>query len=178
MYLAPSSPANIVIEVNQRVSPQTAADTADVGDSNQNSSEKIDKDALLYHLKDLVESTPERSLPSSTTETNQTSIHLPPTPVSLAKFHDPTPAYLLSAASTDTFTDISRPQWSTKKETMIFLLLVRLKQQETDLLVVLSADLTGVEDQRARLQEREQWAKEVFEKIAASLKIKDWGLFA
>jgi hypothetical protein len=167
-----------VVEINERVTPETAASSASFASAgSSDEGKKQDKDALLYHLKDLVETAPERSLPSASTESNQTTIHLQPTPISLTKFGDSTPAYILSAVSIDTFTNISDPTRSTRKETMIFLLMVRLERQETDLLVTLNAPLTGGEEMRASWQEGESWARDVLGKVAASLEIKDWGLF-
>jgi hypothetical protein len=97
--------------------------------------------------------------------------------MTLSKFGGSTPAYILSAASTDTSTDNADPTKSTRKETMVFLLMVRLERQGTDLLVVLSSPLTGEEGSRQTGQEGEGWAMDVLERMAASLEIKDWGLF-
>jgi hypothetical protein len=169
-----------VIEINERVTPETTGSTASssaTSSGNSGAGEKKDKDALLYHLNDLVETNPERSLPQATTESNQTTIRLQPTPMTLSKFGGSTPAYILSAASTDTSTDNADPTKSTRKETMVFLLMVRLERQGTDLLVVLSSPLTGEEGSRQTGQEGEGWAMDVLERMAASLEIKDWGLF-
>lgn len=132
---------------------------------------------MLYHLKDLVETNPEHSLPQAVTESNQTTIRLQPTRVTLSKFDGSTPAYIISAESTDIFTDNADPTKSTRKETMVFLLMVRLERQGTDLLVVLSSPLSGEEGTRQTGQEGEGWSKDVLERMAASLEIKDWGLF-
>ena len=153
------------------------------------SQETVDKAAALYHLHDVRD------------EEDTLEIIVPPRPVALGKFtrskqassSPPPNAYAGIASfttrqqkangripvSVDGFAGAPSLQGSKTSRMTCHYLLVRLEEQETDLMVFFNVphvefDLSG--DPR-ELSQEEELASETIKKLAEELEVRDWGLF-
>ena len=195
VYLSRTTLTNLVIEINQYVSaeeagmpmvqpirdPQTGEPDPMAGHP---SPDLKDKSALLYHLHDLIDetdtlnviSTPQRvqlsdsSLSNHSTWLTKGKVHVR-TPVRGNQHHQPqTMESVLSSPE-------GQPQTrSENSTTTIHLLLVRIPEKETDLLVQVNVPYKELNQET--IQTEEQAAEMIMERIIGSLGIRDWGLFA
>ncbi|KAL2853816.1 putative Ran-interacting protein Mog1 [Aspergillus pseudoustus] len=187
LFLSPTSLSNLIIEINERVSEETALSSfnsnhnSDVLGSNPGASpETIDKAAALYHLNDIRDG-----------HADTLRIVTPPQPVSLVKLprakaykglvvmtspervRSGVPTSIGGAAAG------SSVDGALGSSTSIHYLLVRLEEQETDVLIFFNVphkefDVKG--DPRG-LTNEEELASATVDGLVKQLEIVDWGLF-
>ncbi|PLB50228.1 putative Ran-interacting protein Mog1 [Aspergillus steynii IBT 23096] len=182
IYLSPKTLTSQIIEINQRV------DTADAlafhtpsSSSTTPTADDIDRSAVLYHLHDLCD------------DTDTLNVTNPPQPVTLPNLPQAR-AYrgvvALTSPRKQRRGDVgqsvggavagSSAEGSLTSTTSCYYLLVRLEEQETDVLVFVNVpreEFENVGDARG-LAEEEKLAEGLVSGLVEKLRIVDWGLFA
>lgn len=201
LFLSRTTLSNMIIEINQRVTPDQALSTMTQPQSHQSmptpagaasassSPETIDKAAVLYHLHDLCDE-------GDTVETI-----VPAEKVSMAKLPAEVPAYkgVVSyitpkrgggvggripvsvdgaAAGSESTAGAAAGVGMTSKFTCHYLL-VRLEEQNTDIVIFFNVpheEFDGAGDPRG-LSREEELGAEVVNGLVRALEVRDWGLF-
>ncbi|KAL2811113.1 hypothetical protein BJX63DRAFT_444343 [Aspergillus granulosus] len=185
LFLSPTTLSNLIIEINERVSGETALSSLQsnpgvLGPNAAANSETIDKAAVLYHLNDLRDG-----------DADALRIVIPPQPVSLAKLPGAkaykglvvmtSPERVRSGVPTSIGGAAagSSSDGALGSSTSLHYLLVRLEEQETDVLVFFNVphkEFDAKGDPRG-LANEEKLASETVEGLVEQLEIVDWGLF-
>jgi hypothetical protein len=174
LFLSPTTLSTLIIEINQRVPQEEALSTLakfsrqPAAPSGSASSSQVDHAAALYHLNDLCD---EGDTMKVITSPQQVDVQL----ASSSPSSVPIKAYRGAVTFTTPKKDAER-QLSTLT---CHYLLVRLAEQETDLLVFFNVpheEFNNNGDPRG-LSAEEALAKDTIDALIAKLEICDWGLF-
>ncbi|KAL2785186.1 putative Ran-interacting protein Mog1 [Aspergillus keveii] len=188
LFLSPTTLSNLIIEINERVSEETALASLQsnpnpdiLGRNPEASPETIDKAAALYHLNDIRDG-----------DADRLRIVTPPQPVSLAKLprakaykglvvmtspgrtRPGAPASSIGGATAGSSAD-----GALGSSTSVHYLLVRLEEQETDILIFFNVPHKEFDEkgEPRRLAKEEELANETVNGLVGQLEIVDWGLF-
>ncbi|KAL2829000.1 hypothetical protein BDW59DRAFT_40619 [Aspergillus cavernicola] len=194
LFLSPITLSTLIFEINERVSEETALSSLQstlnnqaldiLGPNPEASPDTIDKAAALYHLNDIRDG-----------DGNGDTLRIvtPPHQVSLAKLTNAR-AYKGIAVITSSTPERARSgvptsiggaaAGSSMDGPLVFTvsvhyLLVRLQEQETDILVFLNVphkEFDGRGDSRG-LSREEELASETVDALVERLEVVDWGLF-
>ncbi|KAL3446599.1 hypothetical protein BJX65DRAFT_296187 [Aspergillus insuetus] len=188
IFLSPTTLSNLIIEINQRVSEETALSSLQsnpnpdiLGSNPAADPETIDKAAALYHLNDIRDG-----------EADILRIVTPPQPVSLAnlprakaykglivmtspgRIRPGAPASSIGGATAGSSAD-----GALGSSTSVHYLLVRLEEQETDILTFFNVPHKEFDEkgEPRGLAKEEELASETVNGLIGQLEIVDWGLF-
>ncbi|KAL4868597.1 hypothetical protein BDV12DRAFT_96343 [Aspergillus spectabilis] len=194
LFLSPTTLSNLIYEINERVSPETALSSLHstpsttrealeiLGSNPEPTPETINKAAVLYHLNDIRDS-------------NDDTLHIvaPPQQVSLQKLSgaraykgiaqitSPLPAASSGGApaSIGGATAGSSAEGALESSVSVHYLLVRLEEQETDFLVFFNVPHKEF-DERGDLRglaAEEELAAAFVDGLVGGFEIANWGLF-
>ncbi|KAI9372045.1 hypothetical protein BJX61DRAFT_468100 [Aspergillus egyptiacus] len=183
LFLSPTTLSTLIFEINERVSNETALAALSTSSSTTTPTTETDTDkaAVLYHLNDLLDNGSDTLRRTSAPQ----QVSLPNLPKARA--------YKGAAVITSTTPDRSRPgpasiggaaagssaEGALVSSVSLHYLLVRLEEQETDMLVFFNVphkefeekgDLTG-------LNREETLAEATMTGIVSALEVVEWGLF-
>ncbi|KAL2865572.1 Ran GTPase-binding protein MOG1 [Aspergillus lucknowensis] len=187
LFLSPTTLSHLIFEINERVSKETALSSLQstphleiLGPNPESSPETVGKAAALYHLHDIRDG-----------DGDVLRIVTPPHSISLAKLPS-TKAYkgiCVISSSERTRSGVpasiggaaagSSADGSLGSSVSVHYLLVRLEEQETDVLVFFNVphkEFDEKGDPRG-LSNEEELASEIIDGLAEKLEIVDWGLF-
>lgn len=196
VYLSPKTLTTIIFEINEYVSPLTAASRTNVDPSiiasvpgagggseaavSVNSTEAAAA-AALYHLQDLIDANDTLDAVSSPRSVRMRNPGLQGLPAftlrgKLSVREKERRAVGGSVLPEEEYQDSNAPPHSIQTSTTIRLLLVRIEAKATDLCVTVNVPWKELEAQN-EVDGEEAFADAVLETVIASLEIKDFGLF-
>jgi Ran-interacting Mog1 protein len=194
VYLSPKTLTTIIFEINEYVSPLTAASRTNVdpsiiasvpgaGGGNEaavsvNSTEAA---AALYHLQDLIDANDTLDAVSSPRSVRMRNPGLQGLPAftlhgKLSVREKGRRAVGGSVLPEEEYQDSNAAPHSIQTSTTIRLLLVRIEAKATDLCVTVNVPWKELEA-RNEVDGEEAFADAILETVIASLEIKDFGLF-
>lgn len=157
--LSPTTLTSVIIEINQLVhETQISASIKSQLPANT----EANAAAALHHLRDILD------------ETDQVTIVSPPREVSLS--------HLSASGKGEGFALHAKvlnasPAEAVDATTSIHLLLVRLKAQSTDIVVMVNVPYAESRNEEIRVSE-DEFAKAMMEVVKSTLEVKSWDLFA
>ncbi|KAL4874515.1 hypothetical protein BJY04DRAFT_203756 [Aspergillus karnatakaensis] len=194
LFLSPTTLSNLIYEINERVSPETALsalqstpttnrDTLEIlGPNPDSTTETIDKAAVLYHLNDIRDGNDD--ILRIVAPPQQVTLQKLPSARAykgIAQITSPSPTARSGGAPTSVGGAAagSSADGALTSSVSVHYFLVRLEEQETDFLVFFNVPQKEFDERGdpSGLAAEEELAAAVVDGLVGGLEIVDWGLF-